>query len=1015
MFTFTSGRRITINGWYKVIANYAQLTIQSCFQSLQNCSAFTGATGNLRRPNSLEDTLVRNQPAHKEQNLCVGAMFSYDMLNVLWVTIPCAELFHASFVCEKAADNLPLYTRMISSNITTSFQWRHSINQAFVFVLEKPIVNCPYPWLAADYTCVFLIRAETPTELSKEVLSSHCHSINASLYEFPLHYFNMGIYYSGIDSKGDIFYTIKVALMLNQESEAMMGVDQPGGCSMVNIPKDAAIWKNCSLVNMKGFAETILIACVKNFDSSVISYEMMSVFKCQDGNLIAEAFRCDGVVQCPSGNDEQNCAVFKATSIDCSPFSLHAHKNEKCVNKCPDLYVPCANGRCILLDAICNNYKDCDDGWDELICTMSQWDSNLHLSLNNFVGKTSTSTYQCSDGTSYDASGFCVFDIAEMNTLLFCDDGSHLVQCTHVGCSNAFKCINSFCIPIRRLCDGVIDCPHGDDELGCDQFICTGLLQCRESNICVPPWEVCDGIVHCVPFKEDEMYCAPCPLGMACKGNSALCDNVLDLHINDSLSDLEMYTPKTLTCKNSSTFSKLIQTVCMSGLIVLDVQSNFLSSGEVFSLIRNLTHLTFLNAAFNMIQTISSENQINYQMKILNLSFNNIKVLQNFVFKYFPNLMTLVLNDNLLSAIEVNSLSYLKHLLAIDLTNNPLMMVAVSDLPSMSPLLNHVESDLWFICCLLPDVHNCKPQMEQLSSCTNLLHAVLHRVLIIAQAVLTFMTNSAVIVLSSHLHSRERSQMLHLTTANLIMSCYLTLISSVDAYYRDTFSKISMLWKHLDLCKVAASFNMIGFEVSLTIILYISLYRAYSIYFSWKRFSKKLTLKMCFSIWIIWIIYVIVFVNLLNIFDIPVASNICIFVFFDQHIENNLILIHSYIFVLVNIMIIFLIVVSYSLIAWSVLGKPMDFNPVNGQLRQRKRSLLVRLFAIFFFSCICWLPVLVSSIISLLGFPLGESLPVWMAILVIPINSSFYPVMFCLIPVIGNLRNKQLIKCNFSK
>ena len=192
---------------------------------------------------------------------------------------------------------------------------------------------------------------------------------------------------------------------------------------------------------------------------------------------------------------------------------------------------------------------------------------------------------------------------------------------------------------------------------------------------------------------------------------------------------------------------------------------------------------------------------------------------------------------------------------------------------------------------------------------------------------------------------------------------------------------------------------MIGCEVSLSLLLYISFYRAYSIYSSWKHLSMNFTLKICLSIWIIWIIYVIVFVNLLNIFDIPVASNICILIFFDQNVKNHLILIHSTIFVLVNIIMIVLIIMSYSFIAWSVLGKSMEINLSQNQLRKRKRSLSLRLLVILLFSSSCWLPVLVSSIIGLMGFPLGESLPVWLAILVIPINASFFPIMFCLIPM----------------
>ena len=33
-----------------------------------------------------------------------------------------------------------------------------------------------------------------------------------------------------------------------------------------------------------------------------------------------------------------------------------------------------------------------------------------------------------------------------------------------------YKCHDSFCIPLKRLCDGVTDCPLGDDENRCGKL-----------------------------------------------------------------------------------------------------------------------------------------------------------------------------------------------------------------------------------------------------------------------------------------------------------------------------------------------------------------------------------------------------------------------------------------------------------------------------------------------------------------------------------------------------------------
>ena len=104
-----------------------------------------------------------------------------------------------------------------------------------------------------------------------------------------------------------------------------------------------------------------------------------------------------------------------------------------------------------------------------------------------------------------------------------CEDYSHLEECRNMGCPRAFKCALSYCIPIRCVCNGKVDCRYGDDEASCDQYVCDNLLQCRGSNVCIPPWEVCDGIVHCSHFQEDEVYCEECPAGLSCHGRAIEC------------------------------------------------------------------------------------------------------------------------------------------------------------------------------------------------------------------------------------------------------------------------------------------------------------------------------------------------------------------------------------------------------------------------------------------------------------------------------------------------------------
>ena len=133
--------------------------------------------------------------------------------------------------------------------------------------------------------------------------------------------------------------------------------------------------------------------------------------------------------------------------------------------------------------------------------------------------------------------------------------------------------------------------------------------------------------------------------------------------------------------------------------------------------------------------------------------------------------------------------------------------------------------------------------------------------------------------------------LVHVTTANLLLSFHLTFMSVADVYYRDHFSQIAVQWRHFNFCKIAACFNLIGSEVSLCLLMFLSLNRAYCITFMLTHISTKILWIVISSVWIFWTSYVIVIIFFLNFYSIPVESNICIIIFFSL-LKESLLIIH---------------------------------------------------------------------------------------------------------------------------
>ena len=75
-----------------------------------------------------------------------------------------------------------------------------------------------------------------------------------------------------------------------------------------------------------------------------------------------------------------------------------------------------------------------------------------------------------------------------------------------------FKCPTSankqaFCIEKRDQCDGVPNCPNGEDENDCAADTCQDTFKCNNSK-CIPYIWLCDGEEDCLDgYDEDKDFC----------------------------------------------------------------------------------------------------------------------------------------------------------------------------------------------------------------------------------------------------------------------------------------------------------------------------------------------------------------------------------------------------------------------------------------------------------------------------------------------------------------------------
>ena len=243
--------------------------------------------------------------------------------------------------------------------------------------------------------------------------------------------------------------------------------------------------------------------------------------------------------------------------------------------------------------------------------------------------------------------------------------------------------------------------------------------------------------------------------------------------------------------------------------------------------------------------------------------------------------------------------------------------------------------------------------------------------------------------------------LIHLAVSDGLMGVYLITIGLKDAVWSGQYYLHDYKWRSSLSCQITGAISVLSSEVSLMLISLISGDRLKNIVFPFHggALTNKMTHALCFSIWIIGCIIAFLPMVSIQYFDGPERGHhfygrsvVCLPL---QLSAEKLVGWEYSVAVFIGLNLGFLIFVIVAYLAIVMNRCQVKARSAN---TERETALAKRVFFIILTDCICWMPIIVIGLRSIVekSFRTPGDLTVWIAVFVLPFNSAINPILYTL-------------------